>query len=53
MHMAASTQQSLREAKRMDATVVISDATLEHLPAFLDGLPPSVHLTAKRVRAAQ
>ena len=47
MHMAASAQQSLREARRLDASVVISDATLEHLPAFLDGLPPSVHLSAK------
>lgn len=48
MHMAASAQQAIRDAKQLDATVVISDATLERLPDFLDGLPPSVHLMTKQ-----
>lgn len=49
MHMAATAMQALREAKDVDTTVVIQDYTLEQLPTFLDGLPPTYHLTAKRI----
>lgn len=52
MHMAAASMQALREAKALDATVVVKDRSLEHLPDFLAGLPESVHLTAKPGRLA-
>ncbi len=50
--MAAAAQQALREAKDMAATVVVRAASLETPPHFLDGLPPSVRLTAKPPRAS-
>jgi hypothetical protein len=50
MHMAAASMQALREAKDLDATVVVKDRSLERLPDFLDGLPDSVRLTAKPSR---
>ena len=52
MHMAAASMQALREAKALDATVVIRDSSLQRLPAFLDGLPEGVRLTAKPGRRA-
>lgn len=47
LHMSAASLQCLRDAPRLSATVVIRDPSLEHLPAFLDGLPPSTRLTSK------
>ena len=47
LHMSAASLQGLRDAADLAATVVIRDSSMEQLPAFLDGMPPSTRLTSK------